>query len=84
MHACIRYSCVLVLVFLPAAPEPNSSSVVLVLLGARGSGKTHAGNTMLGTRVFEEGRPTTHSSCRMTSVLGRQVHLFAFALVIFG
>ncbi|CAL8342438.1 unnamed protein product [Arctogadus glacialis] len=67
-----------------AAPEPNSSSVVLVLLGGRGSGKTHAGNTILGTRAFLEVQPTTHSSCKMTIVLGRQIHLFGFALVIFG
>ncbi|CAL8350304.1 unnamed protein product [Lota lota] len=59
--------------FLAAALEPNRSSVVLVLLGGRGSGKTRAGNTILGTRVFQEGRPTTQSSCRMTSVLGREV-----------
>ncbi|CAL8360344.1 unnamed protein product [Merluccius merluccius] len=56
-----------------AAPEQSRSGVVLVLLGGRQSGKSCAGNTILGTRVFQEGRPTTHSSCGTTSVLRRQV-----------
>ncbi|KAG7269162.1 hypothetical protein CRUP_025428 [Coryphaenoides rupestris] len=58
----------------PAAPpELSMSGVVLVLLGGRQSGKTRAGNIILGTSTFQEGRSTTHSSCRTTSVLGRQV-----------
>jgi len=73
VHACVRFS-------LSAPPEPSMSGVVLVLLGGRQSGKTRAGNTILGTSTFQEGRSTTHSSCRTTSVLGRQVHVTSRAL----
>ncbi|XP_061102970.1 uncharacterized protein LOC133131616 [Conger conger] len=53
--------------------EHRLSELRIVLLGARGSGKSSAGNTILGREEFESGIRTAHCVKRQDEVAGRQV-----------
>ncbi|MCI4385795.1 hypothetical protein PGIGA_G00054870, partial [Pangasianodon gigas] len=44
----------------PTAGDQRVSTLALVLLGRRNSGKSSAGNTIFGGRVFEAGEKTRH------------------------
>ncbi|KAM7413673.1 hypothetical protein PAMA_020855 [Pampus argenteus] len=52
-------------------PEPGVFRVVVLLLGEKKSGKSSAGNTILGRQAFQ--KKTTHSSSEDGSIFGKQV-----------